>query len=519
VPLVAEKVVILSRHGIRTPYAPADGFDYASLSTDARVWPAVAPTPDPMWGAVFNGTADLTTHGAAVLESHGAYYARETWIALVQQQQGGSQAGGDPCSQVTFYADPDPDTHRDRETARHFLRGMLPQCDPDAVVQNNRELRAVFNQGAPSHFTARLTPAGCPSMPPKTVVDGAVTGNDIQKFTQAQGEMIRALSDAVGCCKAEVCAAHGATPDWARTGAASSPTHAGPSPADASSLATLDLDAGPYLTGVPLVVTYSHATDAHNWVGLYRARDTPGREEDWSHHWDYVPSPGTGTVRFTATVAGRYYLTMFAGGSATLYTELTERLYIEVHDGPQSVGPAGSNASLAGLRVGAGPHVAGRPLTVTFTGATDGHDWVGIYKDGHTPGDQQPGEWHYHGSVAGSGSVMVTPTSAGRYFIVLFCCNGFLEKTGRLEITVKAPCSLLDLNTPSTAQFNPVHFWSLYNGTLALSASIAEYLQLLYLNGMDARAVAPGMSEAEIARFVEVSKRSPRSTDKNAPPT
>jgi hypothetical protein len=34
-------------------------------------------------------------------------------------------------------------------------------------------------------------------------------------------------------------------------------------------------------------------------------------------------------------------------------------------------------------------------------------------------------------------------------------------------------------------RYRPDHYWSLYNGTLAAAAAVAEYLELLYLNGMD----------------------------------
>ena len=80
--LVLEKVVILSRHGIRTPY-PA-GFigqpSYAVFSKDGRHWPAIGNGStglDPAWRAAT--AAALTDHGAHVLQRHGAYYREETW--------------------------------------------------------------------------------------------------------------------------------------------------------------------------------------------------------------------------------------------------------------------------------------------------------------------------------------------------------------------------------------------------------------------------------------------------------
>jgi hypothetical protein len=94
-PLVTEKVVMLSRHGIRTPYAPGDGFPLEGFSTDQRDWPALDP-PDDRWGAIGNVTAALTAHGAKVLSAHGAYLRAETWVGAL-----GGTTGPAACAQVT----------------------------------------------------------------------------------------------------------------------------------------------------------------------------------------------------------------------------------------------------------------------------------------------------------------------------------------------------------------------------------------------------------------------------------
>jgi hypothetical protein len=73
--------------------------------------------------------------------------------------------------------------------------------------------------------------------------------------------------------------------------------------------------------------------------------------------------------------------------------------------------------------------------------------------------------------------------------------------SSRIAITVEAPCTLLDVGQQS---FHPEHYWSLYNGTLAVAASIAEYLQLLYLNDMDTQVVAPGIGRQDIARLTQL---------------
>jgi hypothetical protein len=199
--LVLEKVILLSRHGIRTPY-PAGyiGFDnYSVLSADGRVWPSVVPPLDPAWGA--NGNAFLTAHGSAVLTAHGRYYRDETW----------SDLGGQSCSDLTVYADPDPNTHRDLNTARAFMSGMLPGCpglvDPaGAAIQHGPEVSAIFNQGNPKSFLHGVTPAGCPGMPAEGLLGGAF-GGSISNLADNAADELEQLGKAIGCapCRPEIC--------------------------------------------------------------------------------------------------------------------------------------------------------------------------------------------------------------------------------------------------------------------------------------------------------------------------
>eukprot|EP01051_Picozoa_sp_SAG22_P011667 SAG22_NODE_1144_length_5376_cov_4.815994_3_plen_388_part_00 len=82
------------------------------------------------------------------------------------------------------------------------------------------------------------------------------------------------------------------------------------------------------------------------------------------------------------------------------------------------------------------------------------------------------------------------------------CCSTELcARTERPPDSGSTDCSLLDIGQQS---FNPGNYWSLYNGTLSVAASVAEYLQLLYLNNMETVAVAPGLSEAGIGRLTQL---------------
>lgn len=497
-PLVTEKVVILSRHGIRTPYAPSDDFALSEFSTDQRDWPGVDP-PDNRWGAIGNVTAALTAHGAQVLNAHGAYLREETWLGMLN-----GASGTAACSQVTVYADPDAHTHRDRETARFFLSGLLPDCvvdddDSGGLIKVSRDLRPVFNTGADSHFGSGERPEGCPGQPPQQVVDGGITGGSIIKFTESHAALIRSLSDAIGCCSAKMCE-RCAVPSLPAAGLArSDATRACRS--RGCSVAVTVPRAGVFQSGEPISVQFSGATDEQDWIGMYRVGHTPG--EDGSHNWSYHGSAsGSGSVDVTAAAPGDYFIVLMCCDG---YVELTDRLAVSVVAGPSHASASGACthpiADLCGLEIPAGPYLAGAPVVVSFRGATDPQDWVGMYKNGHIPGTENSHSWSYHGSASGSGTVTVTPGVAGEYFIVLMCCDGYTEMSSRIAITVEAPCTLLDVGQQS---FHPEHYWSLYNGTLAVAASISEYLQLLYLNDMDTQAVAPGIGRQDIARLTQL---------------
>ena len=171
---------------------------------------------------------------------------------------------------------------------------------------------------------------------------------------------------------------------------------------------------------------------------------------------------------------------------------------------------------------------AGDTLTVAFNGATDERtinpwhsglrtesaNWVGMFPEGSTPDQDAPFsegfgglwdtsyEWNAHVAVSGgSGTVQVTPLKPGRYFLVLMCCTGYLEISDRIPVEVEPACGLM--NTGPRV-FDASNFWSVYNGTLDQASAISEYLQLMYMNGMDTSVVAPGITERDIGKFIRL---------------
>lgn len=103
-----ERVLIVTRHGIRVPFAPVEHQPATIFSRDpARKWFA-----DPQaWGAT--KIAELTPHGKHVIALMGAHMAE---VVLPTRPYN-----------FTVYADLDH-TNRDIQTAEAFMRGAYPEA-------------------------------------------------------------------------------------------------------------------------------------------------------------------------------------------------------------------------------------------------------------------------------------------------------------------------------------------------------------------------------------------------------
>ncbi|MBV8530932.1 MAG: histidine-type phosphatase, partial [Candidatus Eremiobacteraeota bacterium] len=97
-------VLVLSRHGVRSPSHPAELNAYAS-----RPWPTWQGHP-----------GDLTAHGAQLMRQFGAYYRRFYGSALGLAERG-CPAGGS----VFVWADVD---QRTRATGDAIVQGFAPGC-------------------------------------------------------------------------------------------------------------------------------------------------------------------------------------------------------------------------------------------------------------------------------------------------------------------------------------------------------------------------------------------------------
>ena len=174
-------LIIVSRHGIRVPYAPDGGAKIYSKSPGAN-WFSNASD----WGAT--GEAYLTRHGEAVLGRMGEYYRQELVDSGFVSSDG---------SDVTVYTDHGT-TLRCLHTARSFLGGMLPGVDLKIHV-NETWIPQLFNQGG--HPGANNTACAGPF---EAQVLGTI-GGDPAKLSQTYRGAIERFSDAINCCQASVC--------------------------------------------------------------------------------------------------------------------------------------------------------------------------------------------------------------------------------------------------------------------------------------------------------------------------
>lgn len=164
------QVVIVSRHGIRTPYAPPYGTvtDFSAYTN--KIFP-----DNNTWGMTYDAfaTQQLTPHGEKVIPFMGAFYA-DRFVS------DGLEVS---CSEVTCFAD---DSGRDITTAHLWLQGFgCPNVDVQVVnATSNADMQPVLSD----HFDV-----GCP-LATEEQVDG-LYGGDVDALTDMYDEGIQKVMD------------------------------------------------------------------------------------------------------------------------------------------------------------------------------------------------------------------------------------------------------------------------------------------------------------------------------------
>ncbi len=172
-----ERVVLVSRHGVRAPTAPKD----PSLAD-------VAARPWPTW--IVNAPADLTPRGEELASRMGDYY-RQHFAA-----RGALPVKGCPAeNQIYVRADVD---QRTRRTGDALLAGAFPACGLRALYRNPKDQPdPLFH---PLRGACRIEKRDQPGI--KTRIE---QGLEAARKTQAYRDAVRNMQAVLGCCKPQVC--------------------------------------------------------------------------------------------------------------------------------------------------------------------------------------------------------------------------------------------------------------------------------------------------------------------------
>src|SRR5579883_206608 len=174
-------VVVMSRHGVRSPSHPSELNAYA-----AQPWPT--------WTGIRPGY--LTPHGALLMRQLGAYYRR-----YYGPQLGFAAGNCPPAGSVFVWADVD---QRTKDTGSAVVQGFAPGCGI-AVGHAAGDNDSLFDP-LPGVGTVSKTASNASVL-------GAV-GGDFNGIPQAYGAQFAAMERALGCTATARCKSIAATPTY-----------------------------------------------------------------------------------------------------------------------------------------------------------------------------------------------------------------------------------------------------------------------------------------------------------------
>ena len=201
---------------------------------------------------------------------------------------------------------------------------------------------------------------------------------------------------------------------------------------------TLTINKTKFEEGEEIVVTYQNESKDNNaWIGVYHDWQTPG-QDGVSTSWEYLRDLTDNTFRFSKTEsetnleAGKYYVVMLKDGG---YTECSERVHFTV------VGQIDPDAVITTSQ---GLYEVGEDVVLDFVSpSADAYAWIGIYKEGDTPGANCPStNWSYTSKLDNNKFVFHTDDKGqqlpeGMYYAVLFRDGGYSEYSHRTKFRIK----------------------------------------------------------------------------------
>ncbi|MFO1311229.1 MAG: histidine-type phosphatase [Burkholderiales bacterium] len=172
---VLQKLVIVSRHGVRTPIPPASQLAHWS------------PSPWPDWK---QPPGALTPRGAELAKIMGAYYRR-----YASEGQATTAAG---CPPIYVYADL---LERTQGTAQALIEGFAPNCGYTYRTRADAKIDPLFHPLEAG--VCRLDPMVAQTR----VLERA--GGDLNRITRDLKAPFDALQSALQCCSPALCTALG----------------------------------------------------------------------------------------------------------------------------------------------------------------------------------------------------------------------------------------------------------------------------------------------------------------------
>lgn len=184
---------------------------------------------------------------------------------------------------------------------------------------------------------------------------------------------------------------------------------------------TLILNKLRFQTNESIEATYNHALNqAGQWIGLYNQNKVPSSTEK-SVKWTSVAGT-SGSTTFTLENPGVYFAAIFRDGGYTIQAR-TENFYV------------GKIPLLQMDKTELNPT---EQINFRFTNAPAlSKDWIGVYKEGQTPGVENSTTWQYISSESAAISFNALPV--GDYFISYFMQNGYYEPGERIYFQVAFP--------------------------------------------------------------------------------
>lgn len=177
-----------------------------------------------------------------------------------------------------------------------------------------------------------------------------------------------------------------------------------------------------YAVGETVRIDFSNApAGTTDWIGIYKVDKNPGAASP-SVAFQYATT-ASGFKEFTGLSKGYYYAVFMVNDG---YQEISTRVRF-------SVGSLIAQVSMTAASV-----AQGDPFTVTFAeGPGIPKDWIGLYKDGDTPGIQELVKYlYFNGTTGGQVTFDLPDLPAGRYWVAMFTNDSYTEVSNRVYFDV-----------------------------------------------------------------------------------